>query len=240
MQSSKCRHESKTLARLNDAASTTYASTRLRHFIPPVCLAILLIACACGPLAAQTAPTPPVLLVATPDLGDPIFEETVILLLPGNKPPLVAGVILNRPTTIHVKTLIPHTDGQLGAAVAYFGGPVELNSVVILAKARSAPDGATPVTGKLYWMEDQATIMSFIKHDPMPKDVRICLGRAQWLPDQLVGEIQQGSWYVQPADPATILGADPKTMWSTLVERGQMQETLLKKQWNSDLELVNW
>jgi len=203
--------------------------TRTRRFARPLVLAIiwaaLLAAALAAPARAQTAPAVPSLLVATPGLSDPVFQQVVILLLPGGDSPLIAGVIINQPTTIPVRTLLPDAPDRLGDVVAYFGGPVEMNSPVVLARAAAAPAGATAVIGDLYWMGDLASVAAFVKGNPAPDTVRIFYGRAQWLPIQLRAEVRSGAWYVEPADPAVVFSANPKTLWRTLVERAQLQET---------------
>ena len=55
--------------------------------------------------------------------------------------------------------------------------------------------------------------------------MRIFLGRAQWLPEQLHYEIMEGAWYVMPADADQVFSSDPTHLWRKLVERGQLQET---------------
>ncbi len=205
-------------------------SARLRNALAPrAWLAIMFVAILCAasaaPARAQVEAKPPVMLVATPNLGDPIFEQTVILLLPGNPAPLVAGVIINQPTTIPVKTLLPDARGRIGDMVADFGGPVDINAPVLLARASSAPAGATLVAGDLYWMDSSAAVEGFIKRNPDPGTLRVYYGRAQWLPRQLRGEIQSGSWYVEPVDTSAVFSANPKTLWRKMVERAQLEET---------------
>jgi putative transcriptional regulator len=57
--------------------------------------------------------------------------------------------------------------------------------------------------------------------------LRIFLGRAQWLKEQLQSEIMQGAWYQVPADADQVFSADPAHLWNKLSERGQLQETNL-------------
>lgn len=193
---------------------------------PAAALAVILCACAfAAPAHAQIPLTVPSLLVATPDLEDPVFQQTVILLLPGSEPPLIAGVIINQPTTIPVSALLPDAVGALGDAAAYAGGPVEMDTPVVLVRAAAAPAGAIAVTGDLYWMDNRAAVAALIKSNPAPATLRVYHGRAQWLPIQLTGEIQSGAWYVQPVDVDAVFSANPRTLWRTLAGRGQLEET---------------
>jgi putative transcriptional regulator len=194
----------------------------------PWAAAVVIVLCAGGFAAAPAHAQPPLvvpsLLVSTPDLDDPVFAQSVILLLPGGEPPLMAGVIINQPTTIPISALLPDAPERLGDVTAYFGGPVEMNAPVVLARAATAPAGATAIADDLYWIEDRASVAAFIKGNPAPDAIRVYYGRAQWLPLQLRGEIQNGAWYVEPVDAAAVFSADPKQLWRTLVERGQLEE----------------
>ncbi|MGH7778983.1 MAG: YqgE/AlgH family protein [Candidatus Binataceae bacterium] len=198
---------------------------RLRPAIINILCAAFFAGAFAAPVYAQQQPTAPSLLVATPDLDDPVFRQVVILLLPGAEPPLMAGVIINQPTTIPIKTLLPNAPARIGDVVAYFGGPVEMDTPVMLLRAAAAPPGAIQVTADLYWMGDLASVKAFTKSNPAPDTVRLYYGRAQWLPIQLRGEVQSGAWYVEPVDPSAVFSANPKTLWRTLVERAQLQET---------------
>jgi putative transcriptional regulator len=197
----------------------------------PWVAAVVIVLCACGfaaPAHAQPPLVVPSLLVATPELDDPVFAQSVILLLPGGEPPLMAGVIINQPTTIPISALLPDAPERLGDVTAYFGGPVEMNAPVVLARANTAPAGATAVAGDLYWIGDRASVAAFVKGNPAPDMTRVYYGRAQWLPLQLRGEIQNGAWYVEPTDASAVFSADPKQLWRTLVERGQLEEAGLR------------
>jgi len=204
------------------------SGARPRATATALAIAIIIVAAALSADAhAQPPPTPPVLLVATPDLSDPIFQQVVILLLPDNKSPLLAGVIINQPTTIPVKTLLPDAPARLGDVVAYFGGPVEMNDPIVVARMANAPAGATAISGDLSWIDDRAAVAAFLKGNPAPSTVRIYYGRAQWLPIQLRGEIQSGAWYVEPMDADAVFSTEPRKLWRAMVERGQLEETMV-------------
>src|SRR3954464_9266796 len=89
------------------------------------------------------------LLVATPLLGDPNFERTVVLMLEEN-PEGALGLVLNRPSPLEVTEPLP--DWSLLAAsppVVFVGGPVSRSSVIALAvrlPSHELPDESfTPV-----------------------------------------------------------------------------------------------
>jgi putative transcriptional regulator len=79
----------------------------------------------------------------------------------------------------------------------------------------------------VYVSADADTIAQIIKDNPDPATLRIFLGRAQWLNEQLHTEIMEGAWYVVPAEADQVFCADPTHLWRKLVDQGQLQEVRL-------------
>src|SRR5437016_11673551 len=88
--------------------------------------------------------SPPVLLLAMPQVLDPFFHRSVVLLIHHEEEGSV-GFILNRPTGIKVGEILKgmevHWEGPDGA-VAHFGGPVHPNTGTVLFAPRPAADRA--------------------------------------------------------------------------------------------------
>src|ERR1700756_3322361 len=81
--------------------------TQVENIVAPVkwpriflTIAVMVVALSVGTASADE----PNFLVARPELDDPLFGQSVILMLPKEiMPQLVEGVIINKPTTIGVK-----------------------------------------------------------------------------------------------------------------------------------------
>ena len=185
-----------------------------------------LIAASMQPCAALAADAKPYFLVATPEMGDPVFRQSVIMMIPTIEPPLLAGVIINEPTGTAAHEVFPHFPALKDAqASAYYGGPVD-NGKPTLALRGATPSGkANQVFDDVYVSTDADTIAQVLKDHAHPADVRIFLGRAQWLDEQLHFEIMEGAWYMMPADADEVFSTDPAHLWRKLVERSQLQET---------------
>jgi len=181
------------------------------------------------PVAAASMPDEkPYFLVATPEMGDPVFRQSVIMMVPVDAEfaaasHLRAGVIINEPTGTAAHEVFPHFPAlKDDPTSAYYGGPVD-DGRPTLALRGSAPSGkATQLFGDVYVSTDADTIAQILKVHPA--NVRIFFGRAQWLDEQLHYEIMEGAWYVMPADADQAFSADPTHLWHKLVERGQLQE----------------
>src|SRR6266851_6371986 len=120
-------------------------------------LAVVLVTCTtldAVPITArksQQQDRKPFFLVASPDMPDPLFQQTVILMLPPSEMPIVAGVVINKPTKITFGQLFGNSSPIRNQAESvYFGGPVELTSPTILMRAAQAPDATTRVFENVY------------------------------------------------------------------------------------------
>ena len=177
-------------------------------------------------LARAADPKEPYFLVATPEMGDPVFRNSVIMMVPTIQPPLAAGVIINEPTGTTAKDVFPNFPVlKDGGNSAYFGGPIDNGVPTVALRAPHPPAKATQIVDDVYVTTDAATIAEALKNSGGREMLRIFLGRAQWGPDQLHYEIMEGAWYVVPASADQIFSADPSHLWRKLVARSQLQET---------------
>ena len=181
-----------------------------------------------GRARAQTKQDPqgPVFLVATPDLIDPVFEQSVVLMLPAQKGDLIiAGLIVNKPTKIGLHEIFPKIGVLKNSTdTAYLGGPVDIDAPSLVFRARHASSAATELFGGIYASLDPDFVVRTLEGTQPEPEMRLYLGRSQWAPEQLYGEIQEGSWYIVPADPAVVFSAQPGQVWHSLVEHAQLQQ----------------
>lgn len=194
--------------------------------------AVLIATLATSQIAHSTDLTKPSFLVATRDLQDPFFQHSVILMVPSTEPPLLAGLIINSPAKQRVRDLFPQVRDLKGPdETIYTGGPVELDDVPLLHqhrelsvifRASSAQSSATRVVDDVYVATGHDAIAAILE-DPRITDFRVISGKAQWLRDQLYGEVMAGAWYVVPAKPELVF-SDAKDLWSILVKGGDLDE----------------
>jgi putative transcriptional regulator len=188
--------------------------------------AALAIAVAVASLASETArpaPEEPHFLVATRAMPDSMFAHSVILLIPSVGFPLVAGVILNKPSAVPIRNLFPDSAALKNKNdTAFFGGPVALNEATIVLRAAQPMPHTVHVFDDVYASIDYDAEAEVAKN-PALTDFRVFLGRAQWLDDQLHAESLAGAWYIVPAK-ADLVFSDPAKLWSTLVDRAELQE----------------
>ena len=164
--------------------------------------------------------------MATPDLDDPNFDGTVVLLLE-HGPEGALGVILNRPSELPVSEAMagPPTDGEMSwddladtPAVIFVGGPVRPNAVIALGRVPGVadPDRWEPLSGDLGVIN--------IGDGPVPAvgeiaALRVFAGYAGWSGPQLEDEIDSGAWFVIDADPHDCYSPAPELLWRAVLRR---------------------
>jgi putative transcriptional regulator len=164
------------------------------------------------------------LLVATPLLGDANFRRTVVLIVENEEVEGTLGVVLNRPTKVPVgRVLEQWTDLATDPSVVFRGGPVSPNSPLALALVPGndeplgwrALDGA-PALARLGLLDLDAPAGLLA---PAIKELRVYAGYAGWSPGQLEAEIDEGAWYVLPAEPGDVFAAQPDRLWRAVLRR---------------------
>jgi putative transcriptional regulator len=158
------------------------------------------------------------LLVATPVIGDPNFERTVILLLDHDADGAL-GLVLNRPSELSAHDVLPGwSDLAASPGVVFAGGPVEREGIIGLGR-RSERDADGPF---------QVTVgpIGVIDLNAEPVDavgtvdgIRLFAGYASWGGGQLESELGQLAWWIVDAEPADPLTDTPDDLWAAVLRR---------------------
>jgi putative transcriptional regulator len=164
----------------------------------------------------------PGFLLASPRLGDPDFEGTVVLL-GAHEDGGSIGWTVNGSTIATAAEIVRATGLVAGGAhlpasldrPALCGGPVSPESVWILYRLES---GGRLLPGSLAIGEEIAitSTMSALRsvvEGRGPSDVRLLVGYAGWGPGQLEGELARGAWLPAPPDAALLFDDVPTTLW---------------------------
>jgi putative transcriptional regulator len=164
-------------------------------------------------------------LVAHPQLRDPVFKESVVLMFPssvGVGEGLVVGLILNRPARVALSEIFPN-DKELKnrSETAYFGGPVDPRAPGVLFRSSEPAKQAVLLFGDVYVSFDPDFIKELLKEPRKTPDLRLFVGRSQWAPAQLQNEMAVGAWYSVRAETSLIFSASPQYLWRRLFERAE-------------------
>jgi putative transcriptional regulator len=164
-------------------------------------------------------------LVAHPNLREPIFKESVVLMFPssvGVGEGLVVGLILNKPARVALNDIFPN-DKELKnrTETAYFGGPVDPRAPGVLFRSSEPAKEAVLLFGDVYVSFDPDFIKELLKEPRKTPDLRLFVGRSQWAPAQLQNEMVVGAWYSVRAETNLIFSASSQYLWRKLLERAE-------------------
>ncbi len=163
------------------------------------------------------------LLVAQPDMLDPNFSRTVVLVMrPEDTGPL--GVILNRPTHVALRELYPER-AELTARddLVFFGGPVQPDALLFAFRSEVKPPKGLNVSGDIYISGFSEVLDELLKHPEDANEQRFFAGYAGWAQGQLEFEIARGGWYTLPLDVDAIFKMNPLTLYDELVKRAAVR-----------------
>ncbi|MGZ4796232.1 MAG: YqgE/AlgH family protein [Acidimicrobiia bacterium] len=157
------------------------------------------------------------LLVASPDLGDPNFRRTVVLMVAHDAEGAV-GLVLNRPTDITLADALPDwMSSSAPPACLFIGGPVQPEAAIGIGRGVSAAGDL--VIGDLGAVDLDGDAAG---HD----SVRVFIGYSGWGPGQLDGEIARGDWLVVDALTSDVVATTPETLWRDVLRRQRSAASL--------------
>ena len=158
------------------------------------------------------------LLVATPNLDEPTFRRTVILLC-AHSDDGTFGLVLNRPLKEPIANHLPDW-GEIAStpSLMFAGGPVQPNVVFAIASSDDISVGRwglrlVPGLGLIDPTGGPAAFDNRIDR------VRLFVGYAGWAGGQLEGEIEDHGWFVVDATDDDPFHADPVTLWRDVLRR---------------------
>ena len=186
-------------------------------------LALLLTAALPAPTALpQRASLAGQLLVAAPSMGDPRFDQTVIMLVRHDRTGAM-GIVINRPLQERplaalLEALGEKADGATGNMRIFAGGPVQPELGFVLHSAEYRRADTVEIDGHVA-MTSSREILRDIAANRGPKQSLVAFGYAGWAPGQLEGELVQGVWFTTLADAKLIFEEERERVWENAVTR---------------------
>jgi len=162
------------------------------------------------------------LLIATPAMGDPRFQNTVLVMIRHNKDGAM-GVVINRPLGEQslarlLEAIGEKSDGAAGNIQVFSGGPVQPELGFVLHSTDYRRTGTLDITGEMA-LTATPEIFRDIAAKAGPKKVLLAFGYAGWGPGQLENEIAHNAWYTAPLDSKLVFDEDRDRVWELAVER---------------------
>ena len=164
----------------------------------------------------------PALLLSMPQLIDPNFNRTVVLLCRHDEDGAL-GLVVNRPLMTTGRVIVNldppvSTDRELQLWV---GGPVEPQRSWILVGQETDEDDESlgrRITGNLYLSTSPDLLRRLLEPSPPPL-TRLIVGYSGWGPGQLEAELEESAWLISDVDRDLIFNTPPDKMWETAIRR---------------------
>ncbi len=170
----------------------------------------------------------PGFLIAAPNMDDPNFSKSVILMAEHNDDGAI-GFIVNKPTPLTLGVLLFGVDEDLadmaaqnglGGLPVLLGGPVQRHIAWVLYKRQEdeiLDEGSISVGDVLTLGASMDTLRAFISRQ-RTGPFQVILGYSGWGEQQLEGEITRGSWL--PLDLENTLAFDTpvESCWDEAVK----------------------
>ena len=176
------------------------------------------IATASAALQTLDSPRRGAFLVAPRAMGDPRFRHSIVFLVAHGAGGSL-GLIVNRRGDIRLSETVPDlaTDGT--DYPLYFGGPVGLPMVLMLARGSAIPEGMERISEEVYISSEQPVLEAALAASGDDLALRFYIGYAGWAPGQLDGELAQNGWHIIAGDADAIFSDEPGELWYRLIDR---------------------
>ena len=163
----------------------------------------------------------PALLIAMPQLRDPNFARTVVLLCE-HGPAGAMGFVVNRPTetlAAEAVAMDPPIAGDSGMRL-WTGGPVERHRGFLLLGTDPGRGDSEQITDGFHLTASLAVLRDLLEATPERLGhtrARLLLGYAGWGPGQLDVELAESAWLTAPPDPALVFETPAEIMWEAVI-----------------------
>jgi putative transcriptional regulator len=173
----------------------------------------------------------PVLLLAMPQVNDPFFKKSVVLLL-AHEAEGSFGFIVNRTTELKIIDILRDLKLEWRGeadALARFGGPVQpqVGTMLFAAGPESAdrlPHSSEVLSGVR--VSQNLSELGILAVEP-PARFRLMLGYAGWGAGQLWNEILRNDWLTAPVDLDLVFAAAGEETWERGVRSAGVDPELL-------------
>jgi putative transcriptional regulator len=163
----------------------------------------------------------PGLLLAMPQMTDPNFARSVVLLC-RHESDGAMGLVVNRPTDMLVASVVqfdpPLTEDRAGLRV-WTGGPVEQQRAWLLLGFDPGEDDALPIAPGLYLSASARVLRHILEggDEDRVREARFLVGYAGWAGGQLESELAASAWLTADVSKDLIFHTDAEVMWEAAI-----------------------
>lgn len=161
----------------------------------------------------------PTLLVSMPQMTDPNFAKTVVLLCE-HGPEGALGLVVNRPSEVPASEAVEF-DPPLetpNLMPLLLGGPVEPDRGWILTTQQPVVEHKA-LGGGLFLAASPELLRQSLEARPAPRRTLVLAGYAGWSAGQLDAELAGSAWLIAPLDLDLIFEIPSAVTWELAIRR---------------------
>ena len=165
----------------------------------------------------------PAFLLSMPQMADPNFARTVVLLCKHTSEEGAFGLVVNRPLVTSGRVTVnldPPISTERELQV-WIGGPVEPQTTWLLVGRE--PDESEElrgmrITDSLY-LSTSPTLLRRQLEPPPPPLTRLIVGYSGWRAGQLEEELKASAWLMSDVDGELVFNTPAEQLWEAAIRR---------------------
>ena len=178
------------------------------------------------------------LLIAMPNMTDPRFEKSVVLMVSHDERHAM-GVVVNKPLAdIELGDLLEQLSidprkGSGGEPV-FYGGPVQTDRGLVVHSLDYKSKQTMQVGPDLGVTASKEILVDIGGASPKrkaPAKYLLAIGHAGWGAGQLESEIAVNAWCHSDADPALVFGGEAADLWKAALGSLGVTAAMLSPEW---------
>jgi len=158
-------------------------------------------------------------LAAAPDMLDPNFMHSVVLIC-RHSAEGAYGLVINRPASVTLDTLAPdHPLLGKQRFPVFSGGPVGLDTLQFLHRVGAEIPGGVEIGAGLFLGGDVDALARYLEREleAARRNVRLLVGYSGWAAGQLEGELATGSWLPAALEADWVFLEDAQATWRNVL-----------------------
>ncbi len=180
------------------------------------------------------------LLIAMPNMGDPRFERSVILICAHDTDHAMGVIVNKRLDDVEFDDLLTQLDIEPAENAQYtdvfFGGPVQTERGLVLHTSDYEIDKTLTLPGGLALTATRDILIDIGGREPKrtaPARYLLAIGHAGWGAGQLEQEIAMNAWLHCDADDDLIFNGSHDDAWNGALAKLGVTSAMLSREWAS-------
>ncbi|HSO23900.1 MAG TPA: YqgE/AlgH family protein [Chondromyces sp.] len=158
------------------------------------------------------------LLIAMPNLADPNFWRSVVLLGVHSGDEGAFGLIVNRRLDVDMREILSELGEETAAEAlpgVFAGGPVQpSHGFVLFERGEIAANAEDIAVSEDIVLSGSIETLTRLARGSARSRYFLLLGYAGWHPGQLEREIEENSWVIAPLEPSLLFDVPVEERWS--------------------------